>query len=119
VLEQESRRRAISEVASRPNAKELTKVNADGSKLTSSPEESAVEQINATAKEVKHAPTECQCAKTDDHYPQVGLDETYTGTLETIYNLLFNSGFKKKFLEEKEKSTGRLIKYSYVIEHLT
>ncbi|KAG2176215.1 hypothetical protein INT43_005449 [Umbelopsis isabellina] len=104
-LEQENRRRAVSEVTPRPDAKDLLKPKADGSKPGSSAEDSGVEQTKASAKAVKHAPTECECAKNDEHFSQVGLDETYTGTLETIYNLLYNSGFRKKFLEEKEKST--------------
>lgn len=103
----ENRRRAISEVTPRPNAKDLLKPSADGSKSGSTADDSG-EKAEASAKAIKHAPTDCECSKGDGHFPQVGLDETYTGTLETIYNLLYNSGFRRKILEEKEKSTGRL-----------
>ncbi|KAI8576180.1 hypothetical protein K450DRAFT_258013 [Umbelopsis ramanniana AG] len=105
--EVESRRRAMSEATSRPNGKVLQKSKLSESPIQqSSPNDSGADKADGTAAQpVKHAPTECACAKDNQHYPSIALDETYTGTLETINNLLFNSGFEKKFLVENQKST--------------
>jgi hypothetical protein len=118
--EQESRRRAVSDLPSRPNPKDLlklSKADANGEKQASSAEDSGVDKSNGVApcKIIKHVPTECSCGKNGEHYPSVALDEIYTGTLETINNLLYNSGFTKKFLVEKEKCTGKSNIYSCVL----
>lgn len=78
-------------------------------KQASSANDSGADKVNGSqpGKVVKHAPTQCACEKNGEHYSNVALDEIYTGTLETINNLLYNSGFTKKFLVEKEKSTGK------------
>jgi hypothetical protein len=55
--------------------------------------------------------TECDCSKTDQHFPTVVMDNTYDTTIETMYNLLYNSSFMNKFLCEVEKSTG---KFNYI-----
>ncbi|KAI9287309.1 hypothetical protein BC943DRAFT_319465 [Umbelopsis sp. AD052] len=105
--EVESRRRAMSDATSRPNGKTLQKSKLSESPIQqSSPNDSGAEKADdKAAQPVKHAPTECDCGKNNQHYPNTALDETYTGTLETINNLLFNSGFEKKFLVENQKST--------------
>jgi hypothetical protein len=105
--ENESRQRAMSETAARPNAKALLKPKLSESPKQSSANDSEADKADGTASQpVKHAPTECACSKENQHFTGIALDETYTGTLETIYNLLFNSGFEKKFLVENQKSTG-------------
>ncbi|KAI8371345.1 GRAM domain-containing protein [Radiomyces spectabilis] len=53
----------------------------------------------------KHIKTECQCLTGNQHFPHTVMDQTYQGSLETIYNLLYNSGFMKKFLTDVEKNT--------------
>lgn len=105
--ENESRRRALSDATAQSNAKVLTKSKLSESPQRATPDDSGVDKADGTASQpVKHAPTECACSKDNSHYPGIALDETYTGTLETINNLLFNSGFEKKFLIENQKSTG-------------
>ncbi|KAH8555442.1 hypothetical protein BGW37DRAFT_419623 [Umbelopsis sp. PMI_123] len=107
--EKESRRRAMSELPSRPNPKFLLKskgMDTPNDHRTMSPADMTADKANVVAPQpVKHAPTECACSKNKEHYPGTALDETYTGTLETINNLLFNSGFEKRFLTENQKST--------------
>lgn len=110
----------MSDLPSRPNPKDLlklSKADANGEKLVSSAEDSGVDKSNGAApcKVIKHVPTECSCGKNGEHYPSVALDEIYTGTLETINNLLYNSGFTKKFLLEKEKCTGKSNIYNCVL----
>lgn len=58
---------------------------------------------------VPHPPTHCDCSAAGDHYDNVCLDAKYPGTVERIYNLLFISGFIKKFLTDVEKSGGEHI----------
>jgi hypothetical protein len=50
--------------------------------------------------------TECQCQHSGSHYPNVALDAVFPGSIETLYNLLFNSSFISNFLVEGEKSQG-------------
>ena len=52
----------------------------------------------------------CDCLKSGEHHPNVALDTTFTGTVEKIYNLMFTSGFMRKFLEENEKCTGKYVR---------
>ncbi|KAF1803564.1 GRAM domain-containing protein [Mucor lusitanicus] len=61
--------------------------------------ENASENKNVQIKEQ----TECECSKTDQHFPTVVMDKQYDTTIETMYNLLFNSTFMNKFLCEVEK----------------
>ncbi|KAL0084609.1 GRAM domain-containing protein [Phycomyces blakesleeanus] len=49
--------------------------------------------------------TECECGKKGEHYPTTVLDQIYPGSIESIYNLLYNSTFLKQFLTDVEKST--------------
>ncbi|KAI9269388.1 GRAM domain-containing protein [Sporodiniella umbellata] len=49
--------------------------------------------------------TECNCSKSDLHFPTVVLNHVYPTNIETLYNLLYNSNFMNQFLSEVEKST--------------
>lgn len=51
--------------------------------------------------------TDCECSKNDQHFPTVVMDNKYDTTIESMYNILFNSSFMNKFLCEVEKSTGK------------
>lgn len=54
--------------------------------------------------------TDCQCVKNaEDHYPNVVMDQTYHCSMETLYNLLYQSDFVKKFLIDIEKNTGKIL----------
>ncbi|KAI9307573.1 hypothetical protein BJ944DRAFT_261691 [Cunninghamella echinulata] len=54
--------------------------------------------------------TDCQCVKNaEDHYPNVVMDQTYHCSMETLYNLLYQSDFVKKFLIDIEKNTDVVI----------
>ncbi|KAI8089616.1 GRAM domain-containing protein [Halteromyces radiatus] len=53
--------------------------------------------------------TQCQCQTTDDHFPNIVLDQTYQCTIETMYNLLYQSEFVKKYLLDVEKNTDVVI----------
>ncbi|CAO3637343.1 unnamed protein product [Cunninghamella blakesleeana] len=54
--------------------------------------------------------TECECTnKSDDHYSNVVMDQTYPCSMETLYNLLFQSDFVKKFLTDIERNTDVVI----------
>ncbi|KAI7887724.1 GRAM domain-containing protein [Mucor mucedo] len=50
-----------------------------------------------------HDTTDCDC--TPDHFQTTVMDQVYSGSLESLYNLLYHSGFMKKFLVENQKST--------------
>ncbi|KAL9548640.1 hypothetical protein MBANPS3_005595 [Mucor bainieri] len=117
-----ARRRAVSEAGPRPNMQEYLKKSTestatlaqiastasnanensttvtDASTITASTE-NASEKKDAQAKEQ----TECECSKTDQHFPTVVMDKRYDTTIETMYNLLYNSTFMNKFLCEVEK----------------
>ncbi|RUS19832.1 hypothetical protein BC937DRAFT_86840 [Endogone sp. FLAS-F59071] len=79
---------------------------------------------------VPHSPTLCDCSVAGDHYNNVCLDAKYPGTVEKIYNLLFVTGFVKKFLTDVEKSgeveigtwaqngNGNLVRLSSYIKYL-
>ncbi|GAN10517.1 hypothetical protein MAM1_0364c10058 [Mucor ambiguus] len=117
-----ARRRAVSEAGPRPNMQEYLKKSSestatlaqvasvannanensttvtDASNIITSTE-NASEKRDVQAKE--H--TECECSKTDQHFPTVVMDKKYDTTIETMYNLLYNSTFMNKFLCEVEK----------------
>jgi len=127
-----ARRRAVSEAGPRPNMQEYIKKStestatstaaaavaaavstpsnvsensttvADASTITKNAE-NAGEKKDVQIKET----TECECSKTDQHFPTVVMDNKYNTTIETMYNLLYNSTFMNKFLCEVEKSTGK------------
>ncbi|EPB91494.1 hypothetical protein HMPREF1544_01625 [Mucor circinelloides 1006PhL] len=123
-----ARRRAVSEAGPRPNMQEYIKKStestatstaaaavaaavstasnvsensttvADASTITKNAE-NAGEKKDVQIKET----TECECSKTDQHFPTVVMDNKYNTTIETMYNLLYNSTFMNKFLCEVEK----------------
>ncbi|KAI9288884.1 hypothetical protein BC943DRAFT_315496 [Umbelopsis sp. AD052] len=81
--EELARRRAISDVGPRPNGL----------------------AANVSVKSPVTLPkTECQCQHSGSHYPNVALDAVFPGSIEALYNLLFNSSFISNFLVEGEKS---------------
>ncbi|KAG0260325.1 hypothetical protein BGZ95_004489, partial [Linnemannia exigua] len=45
-----------------------------------------------------HAPTTCKCSKDGRHYANPFMSETYPGTIESMWKLLFDSNFSKGFL---------------------
>lgn len=124
-----ARRRAVSEAGPRPNMQEYIKKSTE-STATSTAAAAAVSTVsnasensttvvdastitksaeNASEKkdvQIKET-TECECSKTDQHFPTVVMDNKYNTTIETMYNLLYNSTFMNKFLCEVEKSTGK------------
>lgn len=124
-----ARRRAVSEAGPRPNMQEYIKKSTE-STATSTAAAAAVSTVsnasensttvvdastitksaeNASEKkdvQIKET-TECECSKTDQHFPTVVMDNRYNTTIETMYNLLYNSTFMNKFLCEVEKSTGK------------
>lgn len=103
-----TRRRAVSEVP---------KSNFQQTEIKSTPNENTVKKssdasTNNTSANNKpaetpqvHENTVCDCI--NEHYPTTVMDQVYGGTLESIYNLLYHSGFMKKFLLENQKSEGK------------
>lgn len=45
-----------------------------------------------------HAPTTCKCCKDGRHYANSFMSETYPGSVESMWKLLFDSNFSKSFL---------------------
>lgn len=86
------------------NNKEKPSSNANGELIASS--DKALKKTEPKAQ--VHEKTECSCSSSD-HYPNVVMNQVYNGTLEKIYNLMFDSGFMKKFLIENQKSLGKEI----------
>lgn len=91
-----ARRRAISEVGPRPQVKP-TKNDVAGE------QQKGVQQTRTQ--------TECACAKSNDHYPKVVMDQVFDCTIEEVYNLLYHGDFIRKFLED-QKNTGT---YAYKV----
>ncbi|KAI8388886.1 uncharacterized protein BYT42DRAFT_544103 [Radiomyces spectabilis] len=93
------RRRAQSE-AVRPNAAVL-----EHATKTAAPPPTPAKTAQDPAKPIEqvHEKTECGCSKNGGHFPNQVMDETYQGSLEIMYNLLYNSDFTHKFLTEDEK----------------
>lgn len=50
----------------------------------------------------------CPCTVKGEQYFHVALNETYKGTVEAIFKLLFDSEFVKGFLEKYENFEGKL-----------
>ncbi|KAF9203176.1 hypothetical protein BGZ49_006692 [Haplosporangium sp. Z 27] len=55
-------------------------------------------QASSGGSNSSHAPTTCKCSKDGRHYPTTFLNETYPGTVENMWKLLFESDFNKAFL---------------------
>lgn len=51
----------------------------------------------------KHEPTKCRC---DSHFQETVMDCVFPGSPESIYNLMFASGFIKNFLAQDQKLIG-------------
>lgn len=100
----ENRRRAVSES---PKPK-LDDINTSASDSVSKPvpAEPATESTGPdkpTEKAQVNEKSECECP---DHYPTTVMEQVYGGSVEGMYNLLFNNDFMKKFLVENQKLTG-------------
>ncbi|KAI9496423.1 hypothetical protein BDB00DRAFT_808837 [Zychaea mexicana] len=109
--EEAARRRAISEAGPRPNVKSLATQQQQQSPLPGSNDTQDSNNTNNNAngngnnanKPVqKQEKTECNCLKCGEHYPKVVQDQTFNCTIETMYNLLYNSDFIKKFLTDQK-----------------
>ncbi|KAI8335651.1 hypothetical protein EDC96DRAFT_450661 [Choanephora cucurbitarum] len=48
--------------------------------------------------------TECECGQSGSHYPNVVMDQVYSGNIEKMYDLLFVNNFMKDFLVDNQKS---------------
>ncbi|KAK4510024.1 uncharacterized protein ATC70_006193 [Mucor velutinosus] len=115
-----ARRRAMSE-APRPNFQSndeeksskasTTTTNGTSAAKSNGPTVNSTSSATNNAKEGDakpqqvHEKTDCECSANNEHYPTIVMDQMYNGTLEKIYNMLFDSGFMKKFLIENQKST--------------
>ena len=92
--EEAARRRAISEAGPRPTIKPTNE------------QPPPLPSTDNSAKPVqKQDKTECNCIKAGEHYPKVVLDQTFNCSIETLYNLLYEGDFLKKFLLD-QKNTG-------------
>jgi hypothetical protein len=102
------RRRSKSEAA----LKEISfnTMHPDAGRRSITMDESHSPSVNVSHKKRRHTST-CDCLTKGEHYPNVALDTTFTGSVEKIYNLLFTSGFMRQFLEENEKCTGQYKSY--------
>ncbi|CAO3586372.1 unnamed protein product [Absidia cylindrospora] len=120
-----ARRRAMSEAGPRPTADAIVQQSADEplpistQPKSNATKESAPHSAPSTVaptilpqhqqqqqQKQKHDQTQCNCTETtDDHYPNVVMDQVYQCSMETLYNLLCHSGFVKKYLTEVQRST--------------
>lgn len=117
-----ARRRAVSEAGPRPNMQEYIKKSTESTAGNTNENSATVLDASTIATNANNAiekkdiqikeKTECDCSKNEQHFPTVVMDNKYDTTIETMYNLLFNSTFMNKFLCEVEKSTG---KYSFQV----
>lgn len=117
-----ARRRAVSEAGPRPNMQEYIKKSTESTAANTNENSTTVLDASTIATNADNAiekkdiqikeKTECDCSKNEQHFPTVVMDNKYDTTIETMYNLLFNSTFMNKFLCEVEKSTG---KYSFQV----
>lgn len=55
------------------------------------------------SKKGPHRKTSCPCEKDKRHYSAICIDTTYPAVPEKIYNLIYTSGFMKKFWTENQK----------------
>lgn len=93
-----ARRRAVSEAGPRPNMQEFIKKKESLAVIDSTTTDEIIQLQERT---------ECECSKNGQHFPTTVMDNKYNTTIETMYNLLYNSSFMNKFLCEIEKSTGK------------
>lgn len=113
--EDAARRRAVSEAGPRPNVQEYIK-KSESATTGSSTVNASTTNISNVTNSVENADTpssqlqikektDCECHKNASHFPTVVMDNKYDTTIETMYNLLYNSSFMNKFLCDIEKST--------------
>lgn len=117
--EEAARRRAVSEAGPRPNMTEYLKTHkpesttttlANDSNVSSTTDPTSVSNTETAVAETQlqtKEKTDCECSKSAQHFPTVVMDNKYDTTIETMYNILFNSSFMNKFLCEVEKSQGK------------
>ncbi|EJU02518.1 hypothetical protein DACRYDRAFT_94346 [Dacryopinax primogenitus] len=53
-----------------------------------------------------HKVTQCACSQQGEHFPDTCMDAVFPGTLESIYNLMFASGFVKDFMTSEQGLRG-------------
>lgn len=102
-----ARRRAMSEVPKSSFQIDNKSTNDDTSQKSASPQTGKTSNVSSNKPVEKpqlYDNTDCDCSS--DHFPTTVMDQVYNGTLESLYNLMFQSGFMKKFLLENQKSTG-------------
>ncbi|CAO3643264.1 unnamed protein product [Mucor hiemalis] len=108
-----ARRRAVSEAGPRPNVQEYMK-KSESATTGSSTANASTTNVSAGSVENTDGPnpppqikekTDCECHKNASHFPTTVMDNKYDTTIETMYNLLYNSSFMNKFLCDIEKST--------------
>ncbi|KAI9033981.1 GRAM domain-containing protein [Phycomyces nitens] len=49
--------------------------------------------------------TECECGRTNSHYPTIVMDQTFDCPMEKIFQLLYEGDFIKTFLADVQKTT--------------
>lgn len=113
-----ARRRAISEAGPRPNASSIMHAAAEEplplinhpTKSDPAATKNLLPSSTTPPAALQQAPTQCLCGTDalEAHYPSTVMDQTYTCSMETLYNLLYHCGFVAKYLTEVEKSTGML-----------
>ncbi|CAO3594753.1 unnamed protein product [Absidia cylindrospora] len=108
-----ARRRAVSEAGPRPNSESIMHHSAEEplpSRIITKSETPPLEGTSLALPPQQQQHTQCQCVDTsDEHYPHTVLDQTYNCSLESLYNLLYHSGFIKKFLTQVGKSSDIMI----------
>ncbi|GAA5801108.1 hypothetical protein HPULCUR_006550 [Helicostylum pulchrum] len=97
-----ARRRAVSEAGPRPNMQEYIKNKTD---VPASTEVNPPSPLPPTTTAQLKTKTDCDCGINDQHFPITVMDNKYDTSIETMYNLLYNSSFMNRFLSEVEKST--------------
>jgi hypothetical protein len=108
MTDKKNRRRSKSEAAMTQTVHPLydsTKSDGEPERAVKRPHTRNLTNINTSMRKRRHA-TSCDCLKNGQHYDNVALDATFSGSVEKIYNLLFTSGFVKQFMMEHEKCTG-------------
>ncbi|ORX56979.1 hypothetical protein DM01DRAFT_1320113 [Hesseltinella vesiculosa] len=71
--------------------------------ISSEPKSSLTQSVMAVDTKQAQEVTTCTCQ--GDHYEAVVMDTSFKGSLESIYNLLYNSSFLRNFLINKENSS--------------
>ncbi|KAK3814433.1 MAG: GRAM domain-containing protein, partial [Benniella sp.] len=72
--------------------------NAKASRSPPSSQPSTPLPVTATGASARQSPTTCKCSKDGRHYPSQYMSETYPGSVQSMWKLLFDSDFNKGFL---------------------